>query len=202
MDKKVAIVIPGLGDGRKDLSAVAKWWQNNNNWKIKYGIETNVIAFGWADSPQTLNNKLIDLNILIDNYYKANYKITLIGTSAGASAVFNAYYESRNKVGKLINVCGRLREGVNVTPTLDQASRRYPLFKESVKKCEAKLNSLNREDLDKVLTVRAVFDEVVPSNTVILEGATNIVVSSVEHVLTIGLVMSVFSNRVARFIYA
>ncbi len=196
MTKKLhkVILIPGLGDeGGKFEWAV-------RNWKTKYDIDPHVFVFGWKDKETGFEGRLDNLTGLIDELSSENTNLTLIGASAGASACFNAYYKRREEVGMLMNVCGRLRKCVNVTPSLDWAARNSKAFYQSVIKCEEDLSSLTSDDLKKVYTFRGLYDEIVPSSTSIVSGATNETIFSFEHMLSGILMMTLYSNKLIRII--
>lgn len=51
-----------------------------------------------------------------------------------------------------------------------------------------------------MLTFRPLFDELVPSSTVSVPGGTNVVLPTIEHILSISLAMTVFSKKIADFV--
>ena len=59
-------------------------------------------------------------------------------------------------------------------------------FRESVFRFAELEPTLTQDDRKKILTVRPLFDELVPPETVIIQGALNCRVSMVEHVLGLG----------------
>ncbi len=154
----------------------------------------------WQGTEQDFEPKLERLTALIDTYHTDGYTVSLLGTSAGGSAVINAHTMRKEKIHKIINVCGRVRKGENVTPTLEQASRKNKSFYDSVIRCEANLKKLAPDDCKKFLTFRPLFDELVPSNTVSVLGGTNILVPAIEHLLSISLAMTVFSQKIVDFV--
>jgi len=143
--------------------------------------------------------RLIDL---IDEQLNKREKVSLVGTSAGGSAVINAFAERRDKVHRVINVCGRLREGTQTGfRSFKERTKSSPPFAQSIEFCETHLESLTENDKRKIMTVRSMFgDELVPSDTVIIEGANNIQVPAPEHVFTITTALTLFSKRLIDFL--
>jgi len=77
---------------------------------------------------------------------------------------------------------------------------RFRSNKQSVLMAEKAQRSLSASDRKKILTVRPLFDEVVPPSTVPILGARNDVVPSVEHVVSIVLAMTLFRRIIIEFI--
>ena len=182
------IFVPGLGDNTKLLTwAVSRFQQD--------GLKPQVHTTPWAGTERTFRPKLDRLVRKIDDIAANGHKITLVGASAGASAVLNAYSERRDKVDSVVNVCGRLRAGTQVFPSLHLASSRHPAFRESVTLFENENEpTLTDSDRRKVLTIQAAFDESVPKSTTPLESATNIVLPWIEHNIAIYATL-LFSRR-------
>lgn len=190
----VVIVIPGLGDAVQRLSLLTHHWTS-------YGLTPIVYPLWWYDK-KDFNPKLNALITLIDQYIKNGDKISLVGASAGASAVLNAFIERKDNIHKIIAVCGRLRMG-------DQRGFRSFLsrtkesqsFAQSVQLFEGREHELTNNDKEKIMTVHALFgDELVPADTATLAGAHNIVVPMFEHVLSIALSLTLFSKPLIEFL--
>lgn len=192
--KQVVILIPGLGDDTGKLQLVTKHWQQ------QYNIETIPYLVPWMGNDQSFEQKLERLIEKIDALHENGYKISLLGTSAGGSCVINAYCKRRDKIAKVINVCGRLKKGENVFPTLDVAARNSLSFKQSVLLCEENLKTLTVQDKTKILTIRSMYDEIVPVSLIPIAGANNIRIFSIEHLLSISLTMTLYSKNIVDFI--
>lgn len=191
--KHYLVIIPGLGDNDKKFNFVVR------NWEKEYKIIPHIHLMPWKDK-RSFTPKLKRLLLLIDNLYKNGNEVSLLGTSAGGSAVINAFCKRKNKISKVINVCGRLREGKNVFPTLRQAAMTSPSFEESVLLCEANLEKLSKKDKSKIMTIKPLFDEVVPGSTVAISGANNAVIFSVEHIVSIVLAVTLYSKKIMEFL--
>jgi len=122
-----------------------------------------------------------------------------LGTSAGASAVLNAFFARRDDIRSVVSVCGRLRAGDGVYPSLDQSRNRL-LFKPSVLCCDEGISRLTPADTAKILTIRPLFDELVPVTTMTIAGATNRRILAVEHMVGIYLALSVYARLIVDFL--
>lgn len=191
----LAIIIPGLGDdsnsSTKRIEYAVKHWE-------KYKITPLVHKVSWRDGNH-LEPKLSVLLKRIDSLGK-NHFISLVGTSAGASMAFNAYLERKDVVQKIVNVCGRLRTGDHKIRSLENMAKTSLAFKQSVQAFEKREKELTDQDKKKILTIRPFFgDELVPADTVSVEGAVNKVVYLPSHVLGIGYALR-FSREIPNFI--
>lgn len=194
-EKHYAIFIPGLGD------EVNKMTWATNHWR-QHGVEPTVHSLGWYDGKNEFQPKLQTLIDKIDKYANEGNKISLIGCSAGGSAALNAFFERRNIVHRVINVCGRLKTGdQRGFRSFGTRTASSPLFAESVKLFESREYLLSDQDRQKVMTVRALFgDELVPANTAMLYSAYNTVIPTPEHVFSIAMALTVFSKPLITFL--
>lgn len=190
--ENILIIVPGLGGENPYLKKVANSWS-------KYGIKTYIHNVNWRDGEKSFKPKLKRLVNQIDELSKKG-RISLLGTSAGGSAVLNAFNERKSKIHKVVNVCGRLRKGVNVFPSLNLATITSPSFKESVLVCEKIQKQLTKKDKAKIQTIQSLFDQTVPISTMTIEGANNEQIFSIGHGLSISLAMTVYSKNIIRFL--
>ena len=186
------IVVPGLGGENQMLKMIVDSWS-------KHGINGYIHDAGWRGNEETFQTKLEKLINQVDKL-SIKGKVSLLGTSAGGSAVINTFNERKNKIYKVVNVCGRLRTGFDVYPTLETASRSSISFKQSVLLCEKVQRSFNEEDRKKVITIRPLFDKTVPISTMTIVGARNERIISVGHVFSIALAMTLYSKKVINFL--
>ncbi len=194
----ISIVVPGLGDSKNAINLYRYIFRN---WEKRFDIKVVVFEAHWQDKQETFEDKLKRLVTLIDSiYHENNSNIFLVGTSAGGSLAVNAFYQKKDYISKLINVHGRLRKGIDVRPSLEWAAKNSKAFYDSVINCEKNLNTLTVEDKRKILTMSAIYDEIVPRQTSVIDGATNIVLFSVEHVLTGILSFTIFSKKIVTFL--
>jgi len=188
-----AIIIPGLGNDTKKIEFATNGWG-------KYGLNPLVQAIDWHIG--NFEQKLELLLSLVDKLTNKGDIVSLIGTSAGGCAVVNVFFERRNRVHRVVNVCGRLRKGSQTGfRSYETMTASSPAFAESVVLCEARLNQFTLIDKAKIMTVRALFgDELVPADTTVIQGAYNTTVPMFEHALSIGAALSLFSEPIISFL--
>jgi len=185
------IYVPGLNDTRKGYEFLI------NGWSI-YGVVPHVHRVGW-ESGESFKPKLKKLVAEVNKLLDKGNIVSLVGGSAGGSAVLNTLVEEP-RINAVVNLCGRLRAGKNVFPSLDLAARNSPSFKESVLLFESVEPKMKSELRRKILNLIPIWDEVVPKSTVPLKGATNKILFSVEHMFSGFLGMTLFSPIIMRFI--
>lgn len=191
------IYVPGLRD---------KMWLNTNLvhvltpfWKIQ-GFHSHILAPHWEEGTKFAPKQKL-ITDKIDELIKKGHTVSLIGQSAGGSAVMNAFCERRKVVNGVINCTGRLRAGVNVKPTLEVSAKISPAFKDACLLFEHKNEpTLTKSDRKKIMTIRPVWDEAVPASTVPLDGATNITLPFVEHIISGVVALTILSKIPLNFL--
>ena len=61
-------------------------------------------------------------------------------------------------------------------------------------------SKLTIHDREKVLTIRPLIDEIVPTSTVTIKNAKNIRIPCIEHALSITAAMTIFSKSIITFL--
>lgn len=197
MFKKAIIYVPGLNDRKLLNSNLVKllplFWR-------RYGFEVYPIQPSWNNGKEFIS-KLKLITNKIDELHSKGFKIYLFGQSAGGAAVLNAFVERKGKVEKVVNICGRLKKGNKVFPSLDLVAKGNPAFKESVLLFENQNEKkLTGQDRKKILTIKPIFDEIVPQSTVNLEGTTNIMIPIVGHSLGGIFGLTIFGYKIRKFL--
>lgn len=163
------IYIPGLHDQhplrRIDLSCVPFIWR-------LHGFHAHILFPHWEEG-DTFTPKLERIIQKIDELNVKGCLVSLVGQSAGGSAVMNAFIERPDKVVGVVNITGRLHSPGQ--PSLEEASYGSPAFADSVRRCQSKLPHLTNKQRKRIMTIRPSIDKVVPAESVAVEGATNIV---------------------------
>ncbi len=187
------VIIPGLGNEiQKHIWAANRWRRS--------GIIPHVFDTKWKTEEKGLKKKLDDVLRLVDSLIITGKKVSIIGNSAGSSLAINILGERKRKIHRVVVNCGRVRTGNWPWFTFDQATASSPSFRESVLMSERVISELSVAERKRILTLRPLFDEVVPPFTVPIDGATNEITPSVEHVVTIALNMTLFSGRTIKFL--
>src|SRR6185369_1356332 len=163
----IVIIVPGLGDKTEPIKWATRHWN-------EYGLEPVVHSIGWRKGEKHFAPKLEKLFLLIDILTQEGNKVSLVGTSAGASAVLNAFLKRKSKIHKVVSVCGRLRKGEeNGFRSFEKRSVSSVAFQESVLMFENNEQKLTKKDKKKIMTISAIFDELVPAEKSFIKGATN-----------------------------
>jgi hypothetical protein len=184
--------VPGLNDQRKGYELLIQSWS-------MYGVVPHVHRVGWHDREKIFELKLRRLITVVNEFLDSGHTVSLVGGSAGGSAVLNALLE-QPKINAVVNICGRLRAGKHVFPSLELAAKNSPSFRDSVLSFEKAEPKMTQEQRSRVLNLIPVWDEVVPKTTAFLKGANNQTMPSVEHMLSGLLGMTLFAPMVMRFV--
>lgn len=189
------IFIPGLNDHNpiniKLIGLLPFIWRH-------YFI-VHVVYPNWGDG-KSFFLKLEKVTKKIDSLLAKGFKVTLIGQSAGGSLAINALSQRKKFLLGAVNITGRLQEGLCLRPSLKWAGRKSPAFIQSVLYCEKKaIPSLTKSDRKRILTIRPILDEIVPSETVPIEDATNVVSPFPGHLSGI-LICAFYKEKIFRFI--
>ncbi len=185
------IIIPGLGDSTISVKLATIHWS-------RLGLTPVVHSVGWRKDQEHFNTKLRKLTSLIDRLYDPENKLSLVGTSAGSSAVMNAFMTRKDKIHRVVSVCGRLRQGTQQGYRSFKSKTATSIsFKESVLMFEKNEHKLNKSDRKKIMTIRPIFDELVPRDTAILKDASNRTIYSIEHMFSIWMSLSFYKPLIS-----
>lgn len=191
------IYVPGLNDqywlNLFLVSLLPKFWKY-------FGVKTHIFLPRWKsdESYEAKENRLL---VLVDSLLRQKISLFLIGQSAGGSIVLNVFSKRKDSVIGVINVAGRLRRGVQVFPSLLRASRSSFAFQTSVEMCEdVAQKGCTIDDRKRMMTIRPLWDEVVPSSTVTIPGARNYIAPLFEHTLGGCGILLFYSSRLFSFI--
>jgi len=131
------IYVPGIGDDLfRAQSTIIKFWR-------LFGVHGHCHPLPWAGQSDYAT-KAEALLGHIDGYVAAGHRVSLVGASAGASAVLNAYAERRQAVSRVIYICAKITH----PETVGQATlNKNPAFKEALAVLQTNLGSF--DDVDK-----------------------------------------------------
>ncbi len=189
MSKPFGIYVPGLSDHRS-------WSQEKalKHWRV---ADFEYFPMGWAND-ESFSRKLSRLIKRIDDLYqKSGRPIVLMGASAGASAVLNAYVQRKDKVACVVVICGKIQRPGAIG---DGYFRKNPSFKESVFSLQDSLKQLDKKDKAKILSVRAAIDGLIPARDTKISGVRNMVMPVISHLLGIAFALTLYKGRISRFI--
>ncbi len=187
--KQRVIYVPGLGDRRSyGQRTIVKFWR-------LFGLQAHYFPLGWADS-EAFEPKLSRLLEKIDEVKKPGAKVYLVGVSAGASAVINAFAR-REQVDGVVLICGKIQHPETINPRYFQ---RNPAFKESIYLVSDSLSKLSQKDRAKIMSIHPLYDQTVPISHTIIPGAREKTVFSVGHIMSIFYVIMFRGRMIAKFL--
>lgn len=187
------LIIPGLGDDVRYTKFLTR------DWEEKYSIKPHIVAFGWSGESSEFPDRFKKMEKYVDDYIKENNNVSVLGISAGGSAVINLFSRRKDKLKHAVVVCGRLHDS-NVRKMWNHRAEDLGVFEESIKLCEKNLESLSDKDKERILTIRPFYDDIVPVRTMTIDGARNIRINSVQHMISIYLAMTLYSKTIANFL--
>jgi predicted alpha/beta hydrolase family esterase len=191
MDKQLHVLyVPGLGDNRisKQLKAIRTW-----RW---WGVTPELLQMNWADK-QPWEEKFERLLMRIDKLHAQNKEIALVGASAGASAVINAYAVRKDKIAGCVLIAGKVNRPSAIG---NQYRKKNPAFVAAAYSCEQALTTLNNKDRQRILSRYALVDETVYKPDSKIPGANNRLVPTVGHVITIATQLTLGAPSFIRFL--
>lgn len=184
------IYLPGLGDVKKHSQD-----RILSLWRI-FGLKVHYAQIGWADG-ELFEPKLKRILELVDSLSKSYGKISIIGTSAGASAAINVFAARPKQIASVVCICGKLRNPQTIS------KERYvvnPAFEGSIKILSPSLEALSDEDRSKILSIRPLTDGVVTPRDTYIDGARSKTIPSFGHVASIVFALTLGSFGIARFV--
>lgn len=189
--KHVIIYVPGLGDKMKWLVRLQKWALKF--WRA-YFVKTEVMTMLWAE-PVPLKPRFEKLIERIDELHKKGKKVSLVGTSAGASAVISAFVLRPDEVSGVVTICGKLQGGIpEVVEELN------PSFGESLDTLAKSLKKLSPELKKRILTIYSPLDAVVPPREAVIPGVKKLQTRALGHNPTCAYVLLCKSRQIVRFL--
>jgi len=187
------LVIPGLGNNISSYQWATKSWS-------KFGLEPHIFDVSWGEKNDTLKGKIEKAERVLKILSQSNQKVSLVGCSAGCSLAINLFQRNKKFIDKVVLNCGRIRDTDLPWFSFEKATEKSPAFKESVLSSQKIVARLCKDEKEKIMTLRAKFDELVPADSIVIEGATNTVVPSLEHMLTITLNLTLWKKKIFDFL--
>ena len=173
MAKLHVIYIPGIGDdslGQGKIVRTWRWWR----------VESELFSMHWSDK-QPWDTKFKELLERIDALANEGKLVGLVGASAGASAVINAFAERPTVVG-VVCIAGMIDQPDTIVRHFRQNN---PSFVESAYRCQEALRKLSASRRQQILSRYALIDEVIRKEYSQISGARNRRSPSIGHFLTI-----------------
>ncbi len=141
--------------------------------------------------------KLDRLTARIDQLHTESKLVSLIGESAGASAVTQALNLRTDKLNGVVLLCGKSRYPDWV------AAWRYsqnPALHDALTKSQEAMRNFSKNQKARILNLHPVFDPVVPVAETRIEGVKNSMMPIIGHATSIVFANTLWSWRIVRFI--
>lgn len=183
------IYVPGFGDSKSSgQKTVIQIWR-------LFGLHPHYLALGWSRQ-EGFGLKLDRLQQLIDELSGQGHTVSLVGVSAGASAVLNAY-KSRKNIHKVVCISGKINRP-------EQINQNYfiknPDFKEAVFGIKAILQSLSPAELKKIMSTHPRYDQIVPIDDTKIPGSVEKALPGRSHATGIFIALTVGAPAITGFI--
>jgi len=184
------LYVPGLGDHqtRAEDTALRLWWRR--------GIYLRYAPVRWNEG-NTFEEKLIKLTTHIDEIYEASGEVTLVGSSAGASAVLNAAAQQPEKIHRIVTICGKIHHP-DTLPARDFEEN--PAFKQSLDMLPDSLDILSKTHAARTLCMTPYWDGRVPVTDATIDWAAQHRIKAAGHVLSIATAMTIGNRPACEFI--
>lgn len=159
-------------------------------WRLR-GVRPVMFTMPWFGNG-AFEPKLSRLVSKIDTYHKQGHKVSLVGTSAGASAVLNAYALRKDDILRVVYICGKINQPNTVS---DRTYARNLAFKTSLLQLQNVLSKLDDKDKRKLSSFYSPADITVPHVDTVIEGVAEQRLPALTHMWAILYILSIGSGR-------
>lgn len=157
--KHHVIYVPGILDDIYHQSWAVKAWR-------LHGVHGHTHLMPWA-GPGDYGPKMQRLLDEIDRYRAQGHKVSLVGASAGASAVINAYVERKSDITGVVYFVAKIQAPETVS---DRVYAENPAFRTSMDQLQTNLKKLTASDKAKMHSFYSPGDNYVPYEATVIEG--------------------------------
>lgn len=190
MKRLYIVYVPGLGDENITLQARAL-----NLWRW-FGVKPEVVQMHWANA-EPWPDKLQRLLATIDAIRGQGGNVALVGVSAGASAVINAFAMRQHDVVGCVLIAGK----VNRPEAIGDYYRQHnPRFVDAAYAAPDALQQLAPEARARIQSRYALRDGVVGRADSHIAGAHNKTLPTIGHVFTITTQLTFGAPAIIRFL--
>ncbi len=170
MKQHHVIYVPGILDDIYHQKLIVKTWR-------LYGVRGHCHVMPWL-GPEDYWPKFQRLLDQIDGYRAKGHLVSLLGVSAGASAVINAYVERKDDITGVICAVAK----INGPDTVDDAVyAANPAFKTSMETLQISLPKLTPADKAKMHSFYSPRDGYLPHAATIIPGVSETRLPPLRH---------------------
>lgn len=186
------IYVPGLFDRISWLQylqrkAVAMW--------RPYGVRPQVFVMGWS-LDAAFDDRLAELEKLVDAALERGEQVALVGASAGATAVLGLLAKSPEKIAAVVTICGKIHRPDNIPEPVLEVNN---VFDQGLDRLSKDLHEFENAELNRILALHAYRDYIVPPEDAVLNGAHNRQIPALGHVPGIGVALVSFAPMITKF---
>ncbi len=183
--KLYVIYVPGIKDDLLCVqSALIQLWRLQ-------GVRPVMFVMPWS-GPEAFAGKLARLVSKIDKYSQQGHSVCLVGASAGASAVLQAYSLRKAAVQSVAYICGKINHPESVS---DRTYAQNPAFKVSLLQLQDLLEQFHSDDVRKFYSFYSPTDTTVPYVDTVLKGVTEQKLPAVGHMWAVLYALSFGSRK-------
>lgn len=188
--KHFVIYIPGLGDNKYLIQGIFVW-----SWRL-YGVKSVTRTMNWADG-EAFEQKLTRLLTEINEHLAKGHKVSLVGASAGAGAVLNAYAVRPDQIAGVVSICGKILHAETVS---DRTYSHNPAFKQSMDILRSSLEKLGATERAKILNLHPMHDPTVPVEDTKIEASQEKTMKTAGHSMGILVALSFYGRTICKFL--
>lgn len=166
------IYVPGLGDKRSYGQTLAI-----SSWRL-FGLKAHYFPLVWSDK-EDFEPKLARLLRKIDALKKKGKPVSLVGVSAGAGAVLNAFALRKDAITGVVCIGGKINNPQSINHKVYEIN---PAFKQSLMLLQKNLKKLNQAERKRIMSIHPLEDKQVPPADTLIRGATEKTVPVTGHI--------------------
>jgi pimeloyl-ACP methyl ester carboxylesterase len=165
------IYVPGILDNIYHVQSFAV-----RTWRLS-GVHGHCHEMPWS-GPASYELKFQRLLEEIDKHDAKGHMVALVGASAGASAVLNAYVAQPDKIKGVILLCPKINYPETVSP---KTYAKNPAFRESLKQLQPNLTKLTARQKERTLSYYSPADGTVPYEATVIPGVQQRKLPAIKH---------------------
>lgn len=177
------VIVPGYGDRTDYIERITAHWPE------KYGLEPHIHPFGTTGSEETYDSHWHDF----ENVLEELGQTAIIGVSFGVGIAARAIQDYPDIVNRIVGISGPHRLQDLNPKTVDN---KYPILKKSLTTFDT-----NTLPVEKIMTFRPLFDNVIAPRKVIIPGAMNYRVPAIGHGPGIFAALAFRTRTIAKFVH-
>lgn len=186
--KHDVIYVPGILDDIANIQSSLV-----RHWRI-YGVHPHTHVMPWLGEPDYIASKL-RLYRKIESLHQPGNIVTLVGASAGASAVLNAYIELPDQVSGVVLLCPKINNADNIGTKL---LSKNPSFFDSMIDLNHNLDKLTAEQKTKIVSFLSPRDRMIPYEDSTIPGVRERTLPAFRHNAAIVYAISLGSRQLVR----